>query len=132
MPHCHQVDGHCRVPHGDHQHLPCIPGVELDPEHRAGESEPVLALPGDDVPHTDTVVRGGGGQHGPVPAPGQGAHGVDMGSDDLSNTSGEEVPDDNPAIIAANSKEGAITVEDAGHGDEDQRPVKLLQIILTK
>ena len=46
--------------HGTDEDLVLPPGVELDPEDGRGEAEPLLALPGHQVPQGDVVVRGGG------------------------------------------------------------------------
>ena len=57
-----------------------------------------------------------------------------MGGDDLGDSSGQEVPDDNPAIVTADSEERAVPVKGAGdgHGDAVQGPIELLRIILSE
>ena len=94
--------------------------------------QPVFTLPGDDVPHTHVVVGGGGAQLVAAPAPGEGAHGVDVGRDDLGDAAGQEVSDNDPAVIATYGEQRPKPVETAGHchGDTVKRPVELLGVIL--
>lgn len=48
--------------------------------------------------------------------------------DDLGNATGQEIPHDNPAIIAADSEQRPLTVEGTGDGNAHtvQRPIKVL------
>ena len=75
----------------------------------------MVALPRDDVPHAYVVVRGGGGELGPGPAPGQGAYWVDVGREDFCDTAGEKVPHHDPPVVAANGKQGPEPVKAAGY-----------------
>ena len=51
---------------------------------------------------------------------------------DLGNPSRQEVPDDEPAVVAADGQQGAVAVELAanGHRDAVQRPIVLLGVVL--
>ena len=95
---------------------------------------PVITFSCDDVPHADVVVRGGGGELGSTPTPGQRTDGVDVGGDNLGDPPGQKVPDHDPPVIAAHSEQCSEPVEAAGdcHGDTVQRSIELLRIILTK
>lgn len=59
----------------------------------------------------------------------QGADGVNVGADDLSDAPGQEVPDDNAPVVAAHGEQRAPAVEGAGQGHADavQRAIGLLR-----
>lgn len=56
---------------------------------------------------------------------------MDVCTDNFGNSSCEEVPDDNAAIVAANSQQGSPAVEGARerHADTVQSAIRLLQTI---
>ena len=58
----------------------------------------------------------------------EGTHWVHMGVDDFGNATGQEIPNDNSAIVAAHRKQCALAVEGAGDSDADavQGPIKVL------
>ena len=51
-----------------------------------------------------------------------------MGVDDFGNATGQEIPNDNSAIVAAHREQCALAVEGAGDSDADavQGPIKVL------
>ena len=92
----------------------------------------MVALPCDDVPHAYVVVRGGGGELGPSPAPGQGADWVDVGCEDFGDTAGKEIPHHDSPVVAAHGKQGPEPVKAAGYGHRDtvQGAIELLRVVL--
>lgn len=57
-----------------------------------------------------------------------------VGLDNFGDTPGQEVPNDDPSIIASDGQEGpeAIEVQSQCHGDAVQSSIILLRIILTE
>ena len=49
----------------------------------------------------------------------EGTHWVHMGVDDFGNATGQEIPNDNSAIVAAHREQCALAVEGAGDSDAD-------------
>lgn len=54
---------------------------------------------------------------------------MNVGTDDLGDAPGQEVPDDDAPVVTAHSKQRAPAVEGAGQGHADavQRAIGLLQ-----
>lgn len=64
-----------------------------------------------------------------ISAPTQRADWVDVCTNYFSNASGQEIPNNNPAIVTANSKQCAPPVKGAGQGHADavQSPISFLR-----
>lgn len=58
----------------------------------------------------------------------EGAHGMNMCVDNLCNASGQEIPNDDPPIVAADGQKRTPSVERTRHRGADavQGPVKIL------
>lgn len=59
---------------------------------------------------------------------------VDVGADDLGDSPGEEIPDDDAAVVAAHGEQRAPAVEGAGQGHADavQRAIGFLGVVLAE
>lgn len=59
---------------------------------------------------------------------------MDVGADDLGDSPGEEIPDDDAAVVAAHGEQRAPAVEGAGQGHADavQRAIGFLGVVLAE
>uniref|UniRef100_A0A6B0UQE2 Putative secreted protein n=1 Tax=Ixodes ricinus TaxID=34613 RepID=A0A6B0UQE2_IXORI len=94
----------------------------------------LIALSGEHIPDADAVVCRSTEQLVTVPTEAEGTDRVHVRTDDLGNASCQEVPDDNPTVVAANSQKRSTLVESTCdcQADAVQSSIKFLWVVLAK